>query len=220
MAVRSGSTGLRRTSRGGYESPGRLIGWARLVLSCLLLGGSSLVALMPAPFGQVDALWALHRRIELFFRPSVWTGSWRSFSLLLWRALCTPSGMSPPALRPPFCAPASASPQCLVQFFIVRELFVGAAWSSVGLEIVLEVLCVEVWRQRDEEGGSSGGRWSVLQGPTEWAALRAWELAPSGIGGVCSSHGALLSCPTAEAVGFARIPVMVLDSGGGGGCPS
>ena len=51
----------------------------------------------------------------------------------------------------------------------------------------LEVLCVEVWRQRDEEGGSSGGRWSVLLRPTVWAALRAWELAPSGIGGDCSS---------------------------------
>ena len=159
MADRSGSTGLRRTSRGGYESPGRLIGWARLVLSCLLLGGSSLVALMPAPFGQVDALWVLHRRIELVFTPSVRTGSWRSFSL---RALCTPSGMSPPTLRPSLCAPASASPQCLVQFFIVRELFVGAAWSSVGLEI--------------------GWRCFVLR----CGGNETRRAAPRGVGGVCS----------------------------------
>ena len=43
-AFLSGSTGLRRTLRGGYESPGKLIGWAGLVQGSLtLLAASALL---------------------------------------------------------------------------------------------------------------------------------------------------------------------------------
>ena len=44
LAYLSGSTGLRRTFRGGYESPGKLIGWAGLVQGSLtLLAASALL---------------------------------------------------------------------------------------------------------------------------------------------------------------------------------
>ena len=64
-------------------------------------GSHSLVALMLMPFlGSSVNCGCSILNTELFIRPSVGTGSWRSFSLLLW-ALCTPPGRSPPALRPP-----------------------------------------------------------------------------------------------------------------------
>ena len=59
MAYRSGSTGLRRTFRGGHESPGTLIGWAWLAPVASLRDGSHpLAALMPLPFlGKFGAQW-------------------------------------------------------------------------------------------------------------------------------------------------------------------